>query len=82
MMRYLLEWCRWRLQQVFVLLEKRVKLDSVQCPVCSVQWTHFDEVALDLVTDALPKFVAYVRSTKRIFGSERKKIYEFEHHKY
>lgn len=57
------------------MIEKHVKLGSVQ-------WAHFDEVALDLATDEFAKFVADVRRAERIVGSEEKKIFESEHHKY
>ncbi len=57
------------------MIEKHVKLGSVQ-------WAHFDEVALDLATDEFAKFVANVRRAERIVGSERKKVFASEHHKY
>lgn len=57
------------------MIEKHVKLGSVQ-------WAHFDEVALDLATDEFVKFVADVRRAERIVGSEEKRIFESEHHKY
>lgn len=57
------------------MIEKHVKLGSVQ-------WAHFDEVALDLSTDEFTKFVADVRKAERIVGSEGKKIFESENHKY
>lgn len=58
-----------------MMIEKHVKLGSVQ-------WAHFDEVALDLATDQFAKFVADVRRAERIVGSEVKRIYDSEHHKY
>lgn len=57
------------------MIEKHVKLGSVQ-------WAHFDEVALDLATDEFARFVADVRRAERIVGSEQKKIFASEHHKY
>jgi len=57
------------------MIEKHVKLGSVQ-------WAHFDEVALDLATDQFAKFVSDVRRAERIVGSETKTIYASEHHKY
>lgn len=57
------------------MIEKHVKLGSVQ-------WAHFDEVALDLSTDEFAKFVTDVRRAERIVGSEQKKIHSSEHHKY
>lgn len=57
------------------MIEKYVKLGSVQ-------WAHFDEVALDLATDEFAKFVSDIRRAERIIGSEKKQIYPSEHHKY
>lgn len=57
------------------MIEKHIKLGSVQ-------WAHFDEVALDVATDQFKKFVADVRRAERIVGSETKKIFNSEHHKY
>lgn len=57
------------------MIEKHVKLGTVQ-------WAHFDEVAVDLATDEFTKFVANVRRAERIVGSENKKIHDSEHHKY
>jgi N-acetylneuraminate synthase len=57
------------------MIEKHVKLGTVQ-------WAHFDEVALDLATDQFAKFVTEVRRAQRIVGAETKKIYDSEHHKY
>ncbi len=57
------------------MIEKHVKLGSVQ-------WAHFDEVALDLSTDQFANFVADVRRAQRIVGSDKKKIFDSEHHKY
>lgn len=57
------------------MIEKHVKLGSVQ-------WAHFDEVALDLATDEFAKFVVDIRRAERIVGSENKFIFDTEHHKY
>jgi N-acetylneuraminate synthase len=57
------------------MIEKHVKLGSVD-------WAHFDEVALDLASDEFIKFVSDIRRAERIVGSEKKKIYQSEHHKY
>jgi N-acetylneuraminate synthase len=57
------------------MIEKHVKLGSVQ-------WAHFDDVALDLATNEFTNFVRDVRRAQRIVGSEIKKIRDSEHHKY
>ncbi|MDD5392921.1 MAG: N-acetylneuraminate synthase family protein [Thiothrix sp.] len=57
------------------MIEKHVKLGGVQ-------WAHFDEVALDLSMNQFATFVADVRRAQRIVGSEIKKIFDSEHHKY
>jgi sialic acid synthase SpsE len=57
------------------MIEKHVKLGSVQ-------WAHFDDVALDLATDEFSNFVADIRRAERIIGSEKKQIFSSEHHKY
>ena len=57
------------------MVEKHVKLGSVQ-------WAHFDEVALDLASGEFAQFVADVRRAERIAVSEQKVIFSSEHHKY
>jgi sialic acid synthase SpsE len=57
------------------MIEKHVKLGSVQ-------WGHFDGVALDLSNDEFAKFVTDIRRAERIVGSENKRIFDSEHHKY
>lgn len=57
------------------MIEKHVKLGGVQ-------WSHFDEVALDLSTDEFKKFVADIRRAERITGAGEKKVLASEHHKY
>lgn len=57
------------------MIEKHVKLGSVQ-------WAHFDEVALDLATDEFSNFVYDVRRAQGIVGTEHKNIRHSEHHKY
>lgn len=57
------------------MIEKHVKLGSVQ-------WAHFDEVAIDLATNEFINFIKDVRRAQRIVGSEGKKILDSEHHKY
>jgi len=56
------------------LLEKHVKMDSKK-------WAHFDETALDIHYE-FPLWVRHVRSAENILGTETKKIYKSEHHKY
>ena len=57
------------------MIEKHVKLGSVQ-------WAHFDEVALDLATDEFSNFVYDVRRAQGIVGTEHKNIRHSERHKY
>lgn len=57
------------------MIEKHVKLGSVQ-------WAHFDEVALDLAAGEFAQFVKEVRRAEKIVGTEEKKIFASEHHKY
>jgi N-acetylneuraminate synthase len=56
-------------------IEKHMKLGSVE-------WVHFDGVALDLTSNDLSKFVSDIRLAERILGSEEKKQLVSEHHKY
>lgn len=56
-------------------IEKHIKLGSVE-------WVHFDGVALDLKTNDLSNFVNDVRIAERILGSKEKKQLVSEHHKY
>ncbi len=56
-------------------IEKHIKLGSVE-------WVHFDGVALDLMTNDLSKFVDDVRIAERVLGSHEKKQLVSEHHKY
>ena len=48
----------------------------------NVAWSHFDEVAIDLVNGDFTQFVKDVRKAERIVGSEAKVIQATEHHKY
>jgi N-acetylneuraminate synthase len=57
------------------ILEKHVTLGSVE-------WVHFDGVALDLSVDQLGKFVRDIEVAKTILGSARKQKLNSEHHKY
>jgi N-acetylneuraminate synthase len=56
-------------------IEKHIKLGSVE-------WVHFDGVALDLMSNDLSKFVNDIRVAERILGSKEKKQLVSEHHKY
>ena len=58
-----------------MMIEKHVKLGSVN-------WSHFDEVALDLTTDEFSNFVKSMRKAEIIVGTEQKNIKKSEHHKY
>ncbi|MFV2032256.1 MAG: N-acetylneuraminate synthase family protein [Gammaproteobacteria bacterium] len=57
------------------MIEKHVKFGDV----C---WSHFDEVAIDLVNGEFARFVADIRRAERIVGNENKRIHKEEHHKY
>jgi N-acetylneuraminate synthase len=56
-------------------IEKHMKFGSVE-------WVHFDGVALDLTSNDLSNFVKDIRVAERILGSEEKKQLVSEHHKY
>lgn len=56
-------------------IEKHIKLGSVE-------WVHFDGVALDLMTNEFSNFVKDIRMAERVLGSEEKKQLVSEHHKY
>ena len=56
-------------------IEKHIKLGSVE-------WVHFDGVALDLMSSDLSNFVNDIRIAERILGSKEKKQLVSEHHKY
>ncbi len=56
-------------------VEKHIKLGSVE-------WVHFDGVALDLMTNDFSNFVKDIRIAERVLGSEKKKQLVSEHHKY
>jgi N-acetylneuraminate synthase len=57
------------------MIEKHVKLGSVQ-------WSHFDDVALDLSTSEFADFVRDVRLAEDASFSEVKEVKNSEHHKY
>ncbi|MBS4154775.1 N-acetylneuraminate synthase family protein [Cobetia sp. MC34] len=57
------------------MIEKHVKFGDVS-------WSHFDEVAVDLVNGDYAKVVDDIRTAERIVGSEIKEVHSTEHHKY
>ena len=57
------------------MIEKHVKFGDVS-------WSHFDEVAVDLVNGDFDRFVADLRDAEAILGEEVKQIHSTEHHKY
>ena len=57
------------------MIEKHVKYGNIE-------WSHFDEVAVDLQNDDFKNFVRDVRDSELIVGEEEKKINSSEHHKY
>jgi len=57
------------------MIEKHVKYGNVD-------WSHFDEVAVDLQNDDFKNFVSDVRDAELILGGEEKMINSSEHHKY
>ncbi|MDC1018366.1 N-acetylneuraminate synthase family protein [Pseudomonadales bacterium] len=57
------------------MIEKHVKLGSVN-------WAHFDDVALDLGTGQFADFVADIRKSEVISGVPKKRVRGSEHHKY
>lgn len=58
-----------------VIIEKHVKLGSVD-------WIHFDGVALDLEDGSFGQFIRDLRDASTVLGSESKKVLPAEHHKY
>lgn len=57
------------------MIEKHVKFGDVA-------WSHFDEVAVDLVNGDFDRLVADIRKAERIVGNEQKVVQDSEHHKY
>ncbi|WP_311950146.1 N-acetylneuraminate synthase family protein [Halomonas piscis] len=57
------------------MIEKHVKFGDVS-------WSHFDEVAVDLVNGDYTKLVKDIRMAEKIVGSETKEVHPSEHHKY
>ena len=56
------------------VIEKHVKIGHTD-------WMHFDDTAIDARVE-LPIFIDKLTRTAQSIGSELKKIYPFEHHKY
>jgi N-acetylneuraminate synthase len=67
--------CQLSVANGALFIEKHIKLGSVD-------WVHFDGVALDLMTNDLSNFVKDIRIAERILGSKEKKQLVSEHHKY
>ncbi len=57
------------------MIEKHVKYGNVN-------WSHFDQVALNLLDDEFKQFVSDIRKAEKIVGGEQKEIMASEHHKY
>jgi len=57
------------------MIEKHVKLGSLD-------WLHFDSVALDMLTQEFSEFVSAIRRSERILGDSEKRLTPSEHHKY
>lgn len=58
-----------------LMVEKHVKFGNTS-------WAHFDNVAIDMLTDNFKKFVDDIRLAELCLGSEFKAVLESEHHKY
>ena len=67
--------CQLSVANGALFIEKHIKLGSVD-------WVHFDGVALDLMANDLSNFVKDIRIAERILGSKEKKQLVSEHHKY
>lgn len=57
------------------MVEKHVKLGDLE-------WVHFDSVAIDLYNNHFKNFVNDIRKAEVMCGTRKKKVHEFEHHKY
>ena len=57
------------------MIEKHVKIGSVN-------WAHFDDVAVNLINNDFKGYVLNLRKAELMVGSETKKIQPSEHHKY
>lgn len=58
-----------------VFLEKHVKMGSID-------WIHFDGVALDLLDESFATYVNDLRDATLVLGSHQKTVLPSEHHKY
>ncbi|MFT5716052.1 MAG: sialic acid synthase SpsE [Oleiphilaceae bacterium] len=58
-----------------LMVEKHVKYGNTP-------WAHFDNVAIDMLTDNFNKFVDDIRLAELCLGRETKKVLDAEHHKY
>jgi N-acetylneuraminate synthase len=58
-----------------VFLEKHVKMGSID-------WIHFDGVALDLLDESFSAYVKDLRDASLVLGSHQKTVLPSEHHKY
>ncbi len=56
------------------MIEKHIKFGVTE-------WMHFDDTAIDVISE-LPSFVSDLIKVDKALGSEKKKIYKVEHHKY
>lgn len=58
-----------------VMIEKHVKYGNTP-------WAHFDNVAIDMLTDNFKSFVSDIRLAEICTGSTTKTVLDSEHHKY
>jgi N-acetylneuraminate synthase len=58
-----------------LMVEKHVKYGNTP-------WAHFDNVAIDMLTDNFKKFVDDIRLAELCLGKDTKEVLESEHHKY
>ncbi|NOI25401.1 N-acetylneuraminate synthase family protein [Vibrio mediterranei] len=58
-----------------LMVEKHVKYGNTP-------WAHFDNVAVDMLTDKFKIFVDDIRLAELCLGSNRKEVLSSEHHKY
>lgn len=58
-----------------LMVEKHVKYGNTQ-------WAHFDNVAIDMLTDNFKKFVDDIRLAELCMGKDEKVVLQSEHHKY
>lgn len=57
------------------MIEKHVKYGNTP-------WAHFDNVAIDMLTDNFKSFVSDIRLAEICTGSTTKTVLDSEHHKY